>query len=659
MQIVMNIRHCSLLTILSSIITISSAKETVFSERPAPPKICLIGIGPGGMYFLHALAAKQKQLEEQNAVDALLDLPEVTAYERASTPGGVWRDHSSGQNLEGYRMMYNDLWTNGMKEVPEFPDYTFYEHYGGKETPTFFTREHMLDYLLKRVTRDKDIFEEYNLRFDTDVTWVQYDEEDKNFEVTVVDNLTGVTSTNRFDKVVWAGGVAGKASIPDGVMNILDEGGFKGSVVHSTQFDTLTDAQIIGKRVVIIGDGDSSNDLAYLLIKRGVGRVFMTTRGGEGSAAEISSWPDNKVEMIWYKQLNGVSNDRFGLVFDPIGFDEKTQSYFFDEDSEDEISTILDITAVIFATGYKANIDFLEPSLKKAMEFKSDFWSLPKDWKMEHNLLTSTVGDVAPAEKLFHSDYTAKNIHNNVFIDNPSMFFIYENTNQQLFDLDVSARLVFAYIYGDAQIPSTEEMRERNLQRYVDEMNIPLNRKKIDVNYMLALHEMVEEDEKNYEKSKKEGIKYEMHWYTEGTYGGKYHDLIKQECEYEVKICARDIETAGYMVSFGNYTHLSSIGNDLVGMLSEFYFNKLMMESKEENNRLTYRDLDVSVYKSLYTGTQSVPYNGWWLDVDKNGCAENEVGDCGFPSIEPYVFRLKSRKKLVRHDVNLIDTLPE
>ena len=45
----------------------------------------------------------------------------------------------------------------------------------------------------------------------------------------------------------------------------------------------MNESQIKGKRVVIIGDGDSSTDLAFQLIKRGVGQIFIQSRDGIGS----------------------------------------------------------------------------------------------------------------------------------------------------------------------------------------------------------------------------------------------------------------------------------------------------------------------------------------------------------------------------------------
>ena len=54
--------------------------------------IVVIGSGPGGMFYCHALETKRRQLQEQGK--SVEELPIVTVLERASTPGGVWR---SGQ----------------------------------------------------------------------------------------------------------------------------------------------------------------------------------------------------------------------------------------------------------------------------------------------------------------------------------------------------------------------------------------------------------------------------------------------------------------------------------------------------------------------------------------------------------------------------------
>jgi len=600
------------------------------------PRVCLIGAGPGGMYVLHALATMKEKMEEENDIDGLALLPNVIAFERASTPGGVWRDHDSGQNADKYRMMYNDLWTNGMKEIPEFSDYTFDEHYGGKLTPTYLTRKHLLDYILKRVTKEKNIFEEFDVRFDSEVTYVEYNDHMKKFNVTVRHNFE--EETIEFDKVIWAGGIAGKANVPTDLADVLVKGKFSGAIVHSTQFDSLKESQIKGKRVVIIGDGDSSNDLAFQLIKRGVGQIFIQSRDGIGSASDVPQWPDDKVEMIWKKQLSRVTDDGSGLQFDSIIFDYHSQSYSFDVASGDSI-VVSDISAVLFCTGYLPSIDFLAPYLKNVMIDQNDKWTVPKNWKMETNLMTTTLGDIVPDSILSRSSYIKKNIYRNVHIDNPNMFYIYENTNQQLFDLDVSAWLVLSYILGQAEIPSKEERMKRNQEQYLDEMQIPFLRYKLDLNYATALNHIegpdFDDDSSDDEEQDDE------HWWAERT-NDKFRALVWQECEYEVRICARDMQTGGFPVSFGNYTHLNSKGIQYTKMLTDLYFGKLNIEelsSSLNDKRMTYRDLDTSSYVSIHTGKPSIPFNGFWMDVDELGCTPHDVQDCGFPHTEPFVFQ--------------------
>ena len=52
----------------------------------SPLEVCLIGCGPAGMSFLHALNEKKKNPKPK------YPLPIVTCYEWAPGPGGIWRD---------------------------------------------------------------------------------------------------------------------------------------------------------------------------------------------------------------------------------------------------------------------------------------------------------------------------------------------------------------------------------------------------------------------------------------------------------------------------------------------------------------------------------------------------------------------------------------
>ena len=84
-----------------------------------PPSVAVIGCGPSGMFFLHALAVRRAKLEREGDADALAALPVVTCFERSSGPGGVWRsDRFKGAKGAAVATnMYEALWTNGPKEA--------------------------------------------------------------------------------------------------------------------------------------------------------------------------------------------------------------------------------------------------------------------------------------------------------------------------------------------------------------------------------------------------------------------------------------------------------------------------------------------------------------------------------------------------------------
>lgn len=60
-----------------------------------PIKVAVIGGGPGGMFFCHALETYRRELVQKNEKEALEQLPQVMCFERASGPGGVWRSERS------------------------------------------------------------------------------------------------------------------------------------------------------------------------------------------------------------------------------------------------------------------------------------------------------------------------------------------------------------------------------------------------------------------------------------------------------------------------------------------------------------------------------------------------------------------------------------
>lgn len=60
-----------------------------------PESIAVIGCGPGGMFFCHALETRRREMEARG--ESTDDLPQVTVFERAPSPGGVWRSERNQQ----------------------------------------------------------------------------------------------------------------------------------------------------------------------------------------------------------------------------------------------------------------------------------------------------------------------------------------------------------------------------------------------------------------------------------------------------------------------------------------------------------------------------------------------------------------------------------
>jgi len=63
-----------------------------------PESIIVIGCGPGGMFFCHALETKRLEMIERG--ESVDNLPNVSVFERAGSPGGVWRSQRN-QTSEG------------------------------------------------------------------------------------------------------------------------------------------------------------------------------------------------------------------------------------------------------------------------------------------------------------------------------------------------------------------------------------------------------------------------------------------------------------------------------------------------------------------------------------------------------------------------------
>ena len=153
------------------------------------------------------------------------------------------------------------------------------------------------------------------------------------------------------------------------------------------------------------------------------------------------------------------------------------------------------------------------------------------------------------------------------------MMFLFESSLFPLLEIDVAAWLCLAYVCGDVDLPTADEMKKLNSLE--------------DAEYDVFLQGS-EEDE----------------------------DLIR----YQIQIIARDMEAAGYPAGFVSYEKVSERGERMVKMEYETWQMRYRLKSGDpDSSWRTFRDGDPSPFKSIYTGTGSVPLKGKWMDLDHRG----------------------------------------
>lgn len=544
--------------------------------------VALVGCGPGGMSFLHAVALRRKRLEKEGNIAALAALPEVTCFERASSPGGVWRSDRSGK--EGGKKstkMYEALWTNGPKECIEFFDYTFDEHFG-VALPTYLPRALVLEYVLARCTKDNPFF--FNaVKFDTSVKSIQFDKDLGKFAVRTVDNKTNCITEGFFDQCIWAGGNNGKPKIPHDISKVLSSEGYKGTIMHSSETGPSFDQLVRGKGILLIGDSYSAEDLTLQAIKLGVKEVAICSRSGTGIAYYTGSWPMDKVDVYYAHAPTGVTDDGYGILL-----------------SDGKENMVLeDVRTVIYCTGYLHNFDMLHSSLRPqvAGPYFTEY-KVPSDWKMPPNALTAEFGDM-PLGKIVGTPYVLPDIYRGRLMSNPNMMFLLERTESPLADLDLAAWLLLAQTSGDLHLPPLEEMKRFNLEVLLEAMKDPYCRYYYDENYQKRWWSVDD-----------------SHWSC-NLHDKRMLQMSKNFIDVQYRIMARDMQDAKYPLDIGNYCKLNEKGEALVEFNHVCGVARTALDPEAEDALWrTFRDCDPSTFYSIATDTKAAPLKCRWMDIE-------------------------------------------
>jgi cation diffusion facilitator CzcD-associated flavoprotein CzcO len=217
-----------------------------FEEQAHDPETtCVIGAGSSGL----------------TAVKALVDagLP-CHAFEESDRPGGLWVFQNPNKKSAAYR----SLSINTSRERMQFRDFPMprsYPDYPGHQRIAEYFAEYADHFRLHEHIR-------YRVRVERVVP-----AKDRGFDVSTSDGRA-----RRYRAVVVANGHHWDPALPDPPF----EGRFAGTAIHSSAYvDPKTPLDLVGKRVVVVGFGNSAVDIACELAAPGVAaRVVLSTRRG-------------------------------------------------------------------------------------------------------------------------------------------------------------------------------------------------------------------------------------------------------------------------------------------------------------------------------------------------------------------------------------------
>lgn len=249
-------------------------------------RVAIIGAGPSGMAQLRAFESAER---------AGAEIPELVCFEKQSDWGGQWNfSWRTGVDAHGepvHSSMYRNLWSNGPKEVLEFADYTFDEHFG-RPISSYPPREALWDYIAGRL-KNSDV--RRYIRFETVVRWVTFDEEAKTFAVASENLVTGETTVETFDHVVVASGHFSSPNFPEfeGIET------FPGHVSHAHDFRGAEEFK--DQDVLVIGASYSAEDIGSQAYKMGARSVTASYR----SEPMGYDWPEGFEERPLVTRFEG------------------------------------------------------------------------------------------------------------------------------------------------------------------------------------------------------------------------------------------------------------------------------------------------------------------------------------------------------------------
>jgi len=335
---------------------------------PSKPNTCVIGAGISGLTAGKALGDR--------------GVP-YTCFEASDDIGGNWYFGNPNGRSSAYRSLHIDTWRDSVsfRDMPmgeqEYPDYPHHEQ----------VRAYIDSYADAFGLRER-------ISFEVPVDRAER-REDGGWTIT-----TGDGETHEFEFLVVGNGHHWDPRIAE------FPGEFSGETIHSHHYISPTEPlDFTGKRVLVVGIGNSAVDIVSELSRKGVAEhVFLSTRSGAwvmpkylfgqpvGKIVKTTPFLPLKLQRILARPLPYIASGRmedYGLIPPNHNFLEahptvsselllrlgsgdatakpdiselRGEAVAFDDGSVEQID------AIVYATGYKITFPFFDSELLSAPE---------------------------------------------------------------------------------------------------------------------------------------------------------------------------------------------------------------------------------------------------------------------------------------------------
>ncbi len=230
----------------------TAARDAAPAENPK--RVAVIGAGMAGL-----VAAKELKEEGHD----------VVVFERTAGPGGVW----ATSKQKGGVAWGSTMTSTGALNSTLSDTVTQVYHPDHKKWPHHFKREQFHGFL-QDYDSEHTVFEG-SLRCETEVLSMSALEGDR-WRLSIRDNASGDLSDEDFDAVTICTGLNKESYTPE----IAGQDRFAGSQIHVENYRPDNAKDYTGKRVLVIGLGETSSDLIMDLVDAGAEHVYVSQRGG-------------------------------------------------------------------------------------------------------------------------------------------------------------------------------------------------------------------------------------------------------------------------------------------------------------------------------------------------------------------------------------------